>query len=46
VKAAVEILPPSEWETTGKNSAFTWTQKGKGFGFFSLANISENHLIR
>jgi hypothetical protein len=46
MKTAVEILSPSEWESTRKHSAFTWTEKGKGFGFFSLANISENHLIR
>jgi len=46
MKAAVEILPPSEGEITRKNSAFMGPQWGKGFSFFSLANISENHMIR
>ena len=45
MKAAVEIPPPSEGEITRKNSAFMGPQWGKGFSFFSLANISENHMI-
>jgi hypothetical protein len=46
MKAALEIMPPSEGKITGENAIFMGPQWGKGFIFLSLSNTSENHMIR